>query len=249
MNDNLSEMVKTETDDGMVFSESDLDLPQDAADTVEAVQDETPAVESIGITTLGAWFEENSANFDNINKVNVSIRGIDQASNLIIAVKDGSEEQDESGEDKRQLRVFDNADTQPILALKGIDMQIYNNGFRAICEYTDNIYIKCYGVRTGLIAVFCNNINGTLVPYNVTKVKRSDDGVEVVRRSAGEVEVKMREAANLEDLQLRYKQSSKAVENITTNQDTVNWLIARQDEIYDINHHLQIDNVIIETLE
>lgn len=249
MNDNLSEMVKTETDDGMVFSESDLDLPQDAADTVEAVQDETPAVESIGITTLGVWFEENSANFDNINKVNVSIRGIDQASNLIIAVKDGSEEQDESGEDKRQLRVFDNADTQPILALKGIDMQIYNNGFRAICEYTDNIYIKCYGVRTGLIAVFCNNINGTLVPYNVTKVKRSDDGVEVVRRSAGEVEVKMREAANLEDLQLRYKQSSKAVENITTNQDTVNWLIARQDEIYDINHHLQIDNVIIETLE
>ena len=248
MNDNLSELVKTETDDTMVFSEADLDLPQDEAEAV-AVEEETSTVEAIGITTLGTWFEDNAANFDNINKVNVSIRGIDPTSNLIIAVKDGTEEHDESGEDKRQLRVFDNADTQPVLALKGIDMQIYNNGFRAICEYVDNIYIKCYGVRTGLIAVFCNNINGTLVPYNVTKVKRSDDGVEVVRRLATEVEVKMREAANLEDLQLRYKQTSKAVEDITTNQDAVVWLLARQDEIYDINHHLQIDNVIIETLE
>ncbi len=137
----LSELVKTETDDTMVFSEADLDLPQDEAEAV-AVEEETSTVEAIGITTLGTWFEDNAANFDNINKVNVSIRGIDPTSNLIIAVKDGTEEHDESGEDKRQLRVFDNADTQPVLALKGIDMQIYNNGFRAICEYVDNIYIK-----------------------------------------------------------------------------------------------------------
>ena len=250
MNDNLADLVKTETDDGMVFSETDLDLPTEETQVEPAV--EAPAAEStdlIGITTLGQWFENNATNFDNINKVNVSIRGIDPDSNLIIAVKDGTEVPDESGEDKRQLRVFDNADTQPVLNLKGIDMQVYNNGFRAICEYEDNIYIKCYGVRTGLIAVFCNNINGTLIPYNVTKVKRSDDGVKVVKRPAPEVEVKLKETANLEDFQLRYKQASKAVDEITTNEDAVNWLLVRQDEIYDINHHLQIDNVIIETLE
>ena len=249
MNDNLADLVKTETEDGMVFSESDLDLPTEETEAASEPTVEVPAVESIDIATLGQWFEDNATNFDNINKVNVSIRGIDPDSNLIIAVKDATEEPDESGEDKRNLRVFDNADTQPVLNLKGIDMQVYNNGFRAICEYEDNIYIKCYGVRTGLIAVFCNNINGTLIPYNVTKVKRSDDAVEVVKRPAAEVEVKLREAANLEDLQLRYKQSSKAVDEITTNDDAVKWLLERQDEIYDINHHLQIDNVIIETLE
>ena len=128
-------------------------------------------------------------------------------------------------------------------------MQVYNNGFRVICEYIDNIYIKCYSIRTGVIAVFCNNIDGVLIPYKVAKVKRSDEIVEVSRRNAAEVEVKLPEAANLEDLQLRYKQSSKSIDELNTNKEVVQWLLSRQDEIYDINHHLQIDNVIIETLE
>ena len=251
MNDNLSEMVKTETEEPMVFSEEDLDLPTEAAEEeteVAAVVEETP-VEAIGITTLGPWFEENSANFENINQVKVSIRGINPDSNLIIAIKDGSEEKNDAGEDVRNLRVFDNADVQPVLALKGIDMQVYNNGFRVICEYIDNIYIKCYSIRTGVIAVFCNNIDGVLIPYKVAKVKRSDEIVEVSRRNAAEIEVKLPEAANLEDLQLRYKQSSKSIDELNTNKEVVQWLLSRQDEIYDINHHLQIDNVIIETLE
>ncbi len=245
MNENLSEMVKSETDAEMVFSEEDLDLPEEA----EAVVEEQPAAEAISITTLNGWFQENSSNFDNINQVQVSIRGIDPNANLIMAIKDGTEEDTESGESKRQLKVFDNADVQPILNLKGIDMQIYNNGFRVICEYEDNIYIKCYGVRTGLIAVFCNNIQGFLVPYHVAKITRTDDQIEVVRRLPSEVEVKLAERTNLEDFQLRYKQSSKAIDDIQTNRDAVTWLIARQTEISDINHHLQIDNVIIETLE
>jgi hypothetical protein len=252
MNENLSELVQTEEADPIVFSESDLDLPETPADETEAeapTVDATPEVEAIPITILAPWFEENSANFDNVNQVKVSIRGVDPTSNLIMAIKDGSGEQDENQEDKRVLKVFDNADTQPILALKGIEMDIYNNGFRAICEYEDNIYIKCYGVRTGLIVVFCNNIDGIMIPYNVSKVTRTDEVVPVVRRTAAEVEVKLAEAANLEDLQLRYKQSSKAIDDITTNKDAVYWLLSRQTEIYDINHHLQIDNVIIETLE
>ena len=257
MNEQLSELVKDGSDEPMVLSESDLDLPegdaipQEAAPEAEpeAAAPAEPQVESIPVAVLGPWFEANAANFDNINLVRVSIRGIDPTSNLIIAVKDGSGETDAAGEPKRQLRVFDNADTQPVLNLRGIGMDVYNNGFRAICEYTDNIYIKCYGIRTGLIAVFCNNINGVLVPYHVAKVKRTDESVEVVRKNAAEVELKLAEAANLEDLQLRYKQSSKALEGLNTNQDVVNWLLSRQNEIYDINHHLQIDNVIIETLE
>lgn len=248
MNDNLSEMVKSETDEEMVFSEEDLDLPEEDTE-VTATEDEE-AVEAIAITTLTPWFQENSSNFDNINQVQVSIRGVDPEANLIMAIKDATQDEtDDTGESKRHLKVFDSANTQPILNLKGVDMQVYNNGFRAICEYIDNIYIKCYGVRTGLIAVFCNNIQGFLIPYHVSKVNRTDEEVEVIRRPAAEVEVKLAETVNLEDLQLRYKQSSKAVEDMQTNKDAVEWLISRQTEISDINHHLQIDNVIIESLE
>ena len=253
MNENLSELVQSETDEAIVFSETDLDLPEENTTEAAATEEEevvaADPVEAIGIVTLGPWFEANSSSFGNINQVKVSIRGIDPDANLIIAIEDGSGELDDTDEPKRQLKVFDNADTQPVLDLAGYSMQIYNNGFRVICEYIDNIFIKCYGIRTGLIAVFCNNINGVLVPYNVSKIKRSDEMLEVVRKNADEVGIKLAETANLEDLQLRYKQTSKAVDEITTNQSAVEWLIARQEEIYDINHHLQIDNVIIETLE
>ena len=36
MNENLSDLVKTETDDPIVFSESDLDLPESATAETEA---------------------------------------------------------------------------------------------------------------------------------------------------------------------------------------------------------------------
>jgi len=244
MNENLSDMVKQETsEDPVVFSEGDLDLPEQ-----EEAAAEEPASEVVDIVTLNGWFDANCTNFANINQVKVSIRGVNPEENLIMAVEDESGEVDAAGERKRKLRVFDNADVQPVLNLPGIDMQIYNNGFKSLCEYKDNIYIKCYGIRTSLVVVFCNNINGMLIPYSMTKVKRSDSEVEVPRRPVAEVEVKLNEAANTEDLQLRYKQASKA-EDINTNMDAINWLISRQAEVTDINHHLQIDNVIIETLE
>lgn len=257
MNEDLSKLVQQEEEAPMVFSETDLDLPENTEpqlDETEAAaasteEEEKPEAESVEIVTLGDWFEANSENFDNINQVKVSIRGVNPDSTLIMAIKDGTEELDETGESKRNLRVFDNADIQPIINLKGVDMQIYNNGFRAVCEYVDGIYIKCYGVRTGMIAVFCNLIDGLLVPYNVTKVKKTDTSVNIVRSSAMEITVKLNGPINLEDLQLRYKQSSKAVDGMNTIKDSVAWLLERQDEIYDINHHLQIDNVIIETLE
>jgi hypothetical protein len=244
MNENLSDMVKQETtDEPMVFSEGDLDLPAQ-----EEAVDEQPQAETVEITTLNTWFDSNCTNFSNINQVKVSIRGVNSEENLIMAVEDENGEVDAAGERKRKLRVFDNADVQPVLNLPGIDMQIYNNGFKSLCEYRDNIYIKCYGIRTSLVVVFCNNINGMLIPYSMTKVKRADTEVEIPRRPVAEVEVKLSENANIEDLQLRYKQASKA-EEINTNMDSINWLLARQAEVTDINHLLQIDNVIIETLE
>lgn len=244
MNENLSDMVKQETEDPIVFSEGDLDLP---AQEEEAVAEE-PQTEAVEIVTLNTWFDANCATFANINQVKVSIRGVNSEENLIMAVEDEAGEVDATGERKRKLRVFDNANIQPVLNLPGIDMQIYNNGFKSICEYQDNIYIKCYGIRTSLVVVFCNNINGILIPYALTKVKRSDTTIEIPRRPAAEVEAKLNDAASIEDLQLRYKQASKA-EDINTNMDCINWLNARQAEVTDINHHLQIDNVIIETLE
>lgn len=242
MNENLSQMVReTPIDEAVVFSEADLDLPE-TTEEVE-VQDNT-----ISIIPLSTWFEQNCDRFDNINQVKVAIRGVDPAQTLIMAIKNPDTEEDSEGNEKRNLRVFENADVHPVLNLPALSMDVYNNGFRIIYEYKDNIFIKCYGVRTGLITVFCNNINGQMIPYATTRVKRKDDEVEVTIKDVGEISAKLLVNADLESLQLLYRQSAKAIDELTTNQDVVDWLLERQASVTDINHHLQIDGALIDIL-
>jgi len=247
MNENLSEMVKDQQEQAPVmFSEDDLDLP--ATEETEAAEAPVEERQLIGITSLSTWFEANASQFNNINQVKVAIRGVDENKTLIMAVVDASAEDSEEGNEPRNLRVFENADTHPVLDIPAASMDVYNNGFRIMYQYSDNVYIKCYGIRTGLIAVFCNNINDDLVPYAVTRIKRKDDEIEVIARDSAEVIEKLGGTLDGETLQLRYKQAAKSVDELGTNLDAVKWLLARQDEITDINHHLQIDNIIIDTL-
>ena len=247
---NLSEMIRQ--DEPNTFETANLDLPEEAEDTTEVAPAEentveaAPQVESIAIGPLNGWFETNSASFQNVNRVQVEIRGVNSDKTLIMAVLDDGEEV--NGNPSRDLQVFKNADIQPVLHIPATDMQIYNNGFRLISPYADDIVVKSYGVRTGLICVFCNNIAGQLIPYEVVKVKKKDEFVEVPRMDSGGTITKLAQAADLEALQLLYKQSSKAVADMTTNQTAVTWLLERQAEVTDINHHLQIDNVIINIL-
>jgi hypothetical protein len=246
MNENLSEMVKGQQEaNPAMFSETDLDLPTEETQSQSETVAETRQL--VSITSLSSWFEANASQFDNINQVKVAIRGVDSTKTLIMAVKDDAAEADSDGNQPRNLRVFENADNHPVLNLPAESMQVYNNGFRIIYRYGDNIAIKCYGIRTGLIAVFCNNING-LIPYAITRVKRKDTEIEILTKDPNEVTQKLAQILDKETLQLRYKQVAKSIDELTTNQDAITWLLERQAEITDINHHLQIDNIIIDTL-
>ena len=128
-------------------------------------------------------------------------------------------------------------------------MDIFNNGFKIISSYSDTIFVKCYGVRTGLFVVLCNNINDQLIPYSITKIKKRDEGLDITTRDSSEVSLKLNEEADMEALQILYKQISKRTEDIVTKQDAVNWFLKRQAEVTDINHHLQIDDVLIHMLK
>jgi hypothetical protein len=248
--ENLSEMVKDEKTNPSAFSAEELDLPEEAAeaveDTTEVAQETGPP--SIGITGLSTWLEENIDKFANINIPRGAIRGVDPIKNMTITVSDGSGETDGEGHEKRDLFIFKNSASIPILDLPGLDMQIYNNGFRVTYDYDNGVFIKCYGVKLGLIVVFCNNINDKIIPYAITRVKKKDNEIECLTSESGTIVEKMSQPLDIEALHLRYKQSSK-VEDLSTNADAIDWLLARQAEVTDINHHLQIDNVIIDTLE
>jgi len=252
MNENLFDMVQKQegTDVPQVFSEEDLSLPEteDTSEETEAVSDTGPTIPTIGVSALADWFGANCETFDNINEVNVSIRGVDPANTLIMAVKDGSGEVDDEGNDKRILRVFDNADMHPVLNMSGYSMDVYNKGFQVTYDYNDDTFIKCYGIKLGLIVVFCNKINGQPIPYHIARLKKKDSEVEVIGNEVEPRVQKLTEDVNIENLHILYPQSSKA-EDLTTIQSAVDWLLERQAGVTDINHLLQIDNVIISLLE
>jgi len=241
MTENLNEMVE----DNQAFSPKDLVLPEEAeGETSAEVVEEASGVPTISIASLSEWFEANNEAFDNINEVKVAIRGINPSKTLIMAVKDGSADVDDEGNEIRSLRTFENADLFPVLNIPACKMDVYNKGFQIQYDYNEDTSIKCYGIKQGLIVVFCSKVGDQLIPYNVSRLTRKDTELEYVAYEGTDLQEKLAETANLEDLEIRYKQSNKA-EDLTTNQTAVNWLLTRQSGIMDINHLLQIDNAII----
>ena len=240
MQENLSEMVKSgATEEAIIFGEDNLTIPE-----VPVATEPVSEISSISITSLSDWFDDNLDNFPNIKKPNIAVQDVDLNEQLLITVLISSE----GGVNKRKFETYNDAHLQPVLNLPAIDMQVYNNGFRILYDIGNGIYIKCYSVRTGLISVFCNDIEDQLVPYAVIRIKKRDTQVDIITRDIEEVKTKLAEQLDFEALQLRYKQSSKT-EGLTTNKEAVDWLLERQGNIEDIHHHLQIDNVIIDTLE
>jgi len=239
MSENLSQMVKNGvTEEPVVFSEADLDIPPET----EEVQAEAVDPTIIEISCLADWFDENVANFPNIRKPTMALTNVDANEQLLVTIP-----VEEGNDDKRRMVVFDDAHLLPILNKPAMDMQIYSNGFRIIYDLGNGIFVKSYGVRTGLISTFCNDVDDALIPYGIVRAKKKDTSISIITRDPADVRHKLSEALDIEALQLRYKQSSKA-ESLESNQDAINWLLERQATIEDINHHLQIDNVIIDTL-
>lgn len=243
MSENLAQMVKEGRPQESVFSENDLDIPaeQEQQEATPEAEIETSAIE---IISLVDWFDRNVINFPNIKKPNVSLQGVDPSKQLIITLLIGTRD---DGQEERKLMVFDNADQTPVLNVPAMDMQIYNNGFRIIYDLGTGVFIKSYGIRTGLVSVFCHDIDDMLIPYAVVRSKKKDTEVEIQTADSDIVRHHLSNQLDIEALQLRYKQSAKA-EGLTTNLDAIKWLLERQSDIADVNHHLQIDNVIIDTL-
>jgi hypothetical protein len=250
MNENLSQLVQdSDTTEGVVFSETDLDLPEEElSEDVATDIIEEPQADVIPIAMLSPWFEANSEGIDNINQVKVVIRGINSNSTLIMAVKNNEGIVDDDGNDERDLRVFDNADSIPVLDLPPLSMDIYNNGFKIVYQHGD-VFIKTYGVRTGLICSLCASVGAYIIPYSIIRVKKKDTELELPATPPIITYEKLAEPADLESLQLLYKQSAKSIDDLSTNQSVINWLIDRQRDVTDINHHLQIDNVLIDILK
>jgi hypothetical protein len=117
---------------------------------------------------------------------------------------------------------------------------------KALHTYNDTIFIKSYGVKTGLIIVFCVNVDGKLVPYHKTKIKKNVTSISLVPApTVEELRTKLTENVDVEAIHLLYKQAIKVANEFTTKEKTLEWFIKKQADVIDINHLLKIDNVLI----
>ena len=259
MNENLTDMVQSEEIAPEVFSEAELDLPTEDTEEVSKGEaevthvadstDEDVEADSGEVTVetsyLSDWFEQYGSIFEpNIKQLKTKIRGLDPRSDIIVVLPHESNEQLEDGTLKKKVELFKRADEQKVIDLPAISMNVYNNGFRIIYQYSENVFFKAYGIKTGLIVTFCNRINDQLLPYEQSKLGKNDESIVVNFKDENEVIASLATELDKEALQLLYKQTTKVIDDFTSKQSVIDWLIKRQETITDINHHLQIDNVI-----
>jgi len=260
MNENLTEMVQSEEGVPEVFSETELDLPTEdtegvigedpvvtnaAADPTNEVEEPDTGDVTVETSYLSDWFEQYGNVFEpDIKQLKTKIRGLDPRSDIIVVLPHESNEQLEDGTLKKKVELFKRANEQKVIDLPAISMNVYNNGFRIIYQYSENIFFKAYGIKTGLIVAFCNKINDQLLPYAQTKLGKDDDSLVVQFKDENETIASLATELDKEALQLLYKQTTKVIDDFTSKSNVIDWLISRQETITDINHHLQIDNVI-----
>lgn len=254
MTENLSEMVKSQMEDNM-FSTANLDIPEEhienTTDENEIVPEENPTITEIpetptenmiNITNLSTWIRTQI--FEHLRLPTVTLQGINPDKQLIVISIDESKEVD----DQRKIFIFDSADKISVLDLPASDMQVCQNTFKIIYRMEEEgIAIKSYRIRQGLTNIFCKIVDGLLIPYDIVRLKKNDTGILELPLSPNieDMRTKLAANANFENYKILYKQL-KDTDDMETNKDVLNWFLDRQIGITDVNHHIQIDNVIIE---
>ena len=96
------------------------------------------------------------------------------------------------------------------------------------------------------IKIFCLNINNQLIPYHRSKLRKKDTRIEIIEPNQNYISNNINNVPlDLEALQIQYKQVQKELDQITDKQSAITWLLSKQDNIRDINHLLQIDDILI----
>lgn len=223
--------------------EPSLDLEREPSQPQITQPQQTPSQSdefAIGTVCLYDWFEANHKNLPGITHTKVSIKDVNPKKFLIYKFPLPDSETGEWEIDMRR-----DAHIYQVLDMPGYAMMALTNGFMILYRYEDK-FLKAYWTRTGLIIVFCVEVEGTiLIPYARVKLKKAGKGINVPEADPTSIIQKLTRPADIEAVMLLYPQFEKFREGINTNQDVLVWFTQRQQEMRDTTHLLQIDNVLI----
>lgn len=242
MNENLNEMIKVHNK-GETFKSKPAKINSSQSDEKEKEDDPTEGAD-ISLTNFYDWFEKYSSAISGVAQVKAEVSNIDSKDSIIFKIP-------KKGTDKSELVSFYKPTSRPIINLPPIAMNLFKNDtFEVIHAYSDSIIIKSYGVKTGLIVVYCANVDGKIVPYEKAKIKKNVTSFKLISHDGivDEIKSRLSEDVDVEAIQLLYKQAIKIKDVFTTKEKTLEWFLKRQQEVVDINHLLKIDNVLINVI-
>ena len=249
MRDDLAKLIQTEQV-GEVSPETDFSdeiVPEIATPQTseQSLVVESSTTNEVGVIMLSEWFETNNSNFTRVNRLKIQVQGVKADSRLLCSVLDPKGGVDEENHLIRNLELIKDANEFPVLDLSGYDMDVYGNGFQIMYSYGEDVVLKCYGIKTGLIIIFCVHINNQLIPYSRIKLKKKDTGINIPQPNREYITSNILAELDLEGLQIQYKQVQKELDQISDKQSAITWLLGKQTSIRDINHLLQIDDIIM----
>lgn len=243
-NENLQEMLNSLNSNGK-SPDVQMDNLKEADNSNEEITEQLSTnIAEIGLTNFYDWYEAFSAQITGISQIKTQVSSIDSKDSIIFKIP-------KAGSDIMELVSFYKPTSRPILNLPPVYIKIFKNDtFEVLHQFNDEIFIKSYGVKAGLILVYCANVSGKIVPYEKVKIKKNVTSIKLINNVgiSKEIENKLAEMVDTEAIQLLYKQAIKVSNEFSTKESTVDWFLKKQQEVVDINHLIKIDNVLIHVI-
>lgn len=195
----------------------------------------------IPITSLINWTRKyNSSIPDNIKIVKFDISGISKDEYLLLKIplyKNGI-----MLDDKKELIMFKNAHSIPVLDLNISEIMIYNSGIKMVHPFM-NGFIKCY---IGKNYIVTSMVADNRIPYYITKVRGSNHDI-IFKENNIDIDQVLEEDADREIIKTLYPIISKYKNwnDMIKNRDVCNYFISLQEVIRDNYHHIKLDNIMI----
>ena len=222
------------------------DFPR-ATECSDEDREETIQVEKtehrFSVITFADWFSKYSTRVSSVRPVTLKISGVDPKESIVVTIPN-DQGKHYQGNDKRHLKIIENASIIPVIDADPIDMFVYNNGYQILYSVGGGTYLKGYSVRKKFIVNVCKDVLEYLIPISRFIVKRGDTECKFNSYDLSET-IERRINENLldrEKLAILYHQSKKF--EFSDFNGLLKCLTERQGGIKDVQHQLEIDNTI-----
>ncbi len=199
---------------------------------------------AIPITSLAEWMKRYKSELPentDIKTVTAGVKGVDSDEYLFFSIPHPKGGYSISGNKKRELLVFKNANKIPVLDLPISEISIYSSSFKMVHPFNNNYCLKSYGGKAALVVTMTEN----LIPYYIIKIKNNN--AVLFKENNINICERLNELANREIIKMLYKvvENCEGWPQMKTNGDMCSYFLNLQKDIRDNLHHIKLDNIMI----